>query len=272
MEYITEYKFFSFFKKKKDNNNIERKECVKKFNNKDGSVSKTSDKILYFSSRNYKTVEDCVINESPIKQYLVINTTNNYLSLWRYSPTVINYSHVEYDISDLIELNNENGIVINSNVKILNSSIVAKITNIWTGIFTNYDTNADIRESRISTVLELKDSDNNIHYRIPSMVETLDSKEYILPNTLIDDINDYMYDIVDNGDFEVRVSKGRIDKNEVYMFLDIKIKEKNNIEIVGSFFRNIDTLKKRLKSINNCDIDVEEITKTSIKIKIYKSI
>ena len=278
MKYIKEYHIFSFLKNKE--NKEKKKKLFVNFNEE--IILPGSEKILFYKTYINHTdllPSKCVINNIPTIQYLLITpeeeslkSVNSYVfsesSLGTYG-----YKVVGFNLDELENDLNKSNLVEGVSVKIIDNNICGYITKIWTALFADHTFNSDIRKSLLSKVIEINGIDDKKYYRLSNQVKlTNDISELGLSETFEEEIKDYLTDIDESQKFNIVITKKIIDRIGIVNFMvEIKFKDgiKNNLDTISLFFRNINTLKKRINAINGYDFEIEDISKNGILLKIF---
>jgi len=157
-------------------------------------------------------------------------------------------------------------------IRIKDNKIDGRISAIHTALFCEYSISSSIREGTFARVLQIEGIDRRSYFRLVTQVEiTGDISELSLSDKFEEEINDYLLDMIDSNEFDILITKDIINIGIINFFVEIKFKNKMNLDTVSLFFRNINTLEKRLSVINGYKLDIEDLNKNGIKIKIYKT-
>lgn len=157
-------------------------------------------------------------------------------------------------------------------IRIKDNKIDGRISAIHTALFCEYPLNSSIKEGTFARVLQIEGINRRKYFRLATQVEiTGDISELSLSDKFEEEINDYLLDMSDSNEFDILITKDIINIGIINFFVEIKFKNKMNLDTVSLFFRNINTLEKRLSVINGYKLDIEDLNKNGIKIKIYKT-
>lgn len=291
MKYIKEYHIFDFLKKKKKVSSsvskdisIKKKNIFTKFS--EDLISNGKEQILFYkmysssigsySSSGELTPSQFVVKKSPELGYLMMGhkSDRNYYSVWSWPVEDKDRKFVKCNLDDLDNDLTKLNLVQGGSVKIIDNKINGYITQIWVSLFSKFNLSVDIKESGVlSKVLEIIGLDGEKYYRLPNqVVSTDDISELSLSEVFEEEIRDYLTDIDESQKFNIVITKKIVDRVGIVNFMvEIKFKEgiENSLETLSLFFRNINTLKKRINAINGYDFEIEDLHKRGILLKIF---
>lgn len=277
MEYIKEYGIFDFFKKKKGQVAERVKDIFVRFN-KSYLVSNNVNpsKVLFVKSKGDK-YRDLIQTNDNKPEYLIVKEREDgslYISFWGYIPSHYSSSseYVCHDI--LIKLIDDNlsffGICKGQSVYIEDLNANGTIVDLCYAIFAEYDVSREIRENGMISKVLVIESMGKKYYRLPSQVTILKEVPDInLAPEFRDIIEDYLLDATESGKFTIEVIPS-VENTLAVFNVSIMFSTVIDLQTASYFFSTINTLKKRLQLIDNCDISIEDLTKRGIKIKISK--
>lgn len=295
MKYISEYHIFDFFKGKKPEEKerpVEKKKIAPKkikssflfkpFSGSKISVTSRPQKILFYGlynkSGNSLKKEDLVLNSKPETKFLLHNSEEKYFTLWSSLGGIREYQTIEIDTSEMDNELNSRDLIIGSSVKFdeygIKSDIYGIINHIYTAIFADFEFSSDIKRGQYGKILKIEDPLNNrVYYRLMNQVELVSNiADLALSEEFEEEIGDYLMDISESKKFDIKITKRIVSIGIINFFIEIKFKDKavNNLDTIALFFRNINTLKKRINAINEYSIDIEDLSKEGILIKVFK--
>jgi hypothetical protein len=140
------------------------------------------------------------------------------------------------------------------------------------GLFANFSFSSDIQQGSFAKVLEIK-SEKDTYYRLINQVMVVNPVDITLPSDFSDEVADYLTDIIESNKFDISVTnQAIIDVGIISCELRITFKNgiQNNLDAVSTFFRNINTLKKRIFLIKGYQLDIIDLNKNGAVLKIYK--
>lgn len=285
---INEYNIFKKWFGKKDQSNIDTnkvKQLPKCWLQYDSSKieSATIDTVkpyLYFSTYGVSSKSEAVDRE-PKNMWFHRNLETGMIFLYREGSSLyksygrslpMKYTLLNYDVSELEDYYIKSGVT--KGVSVRFNGMIGKVVDILPGLFGMFDDEFERYPLSISLVFSIYGGDGRQYYRTPDMVEILDKQfDPELVSYIEEEVEDYLDQIITSEKFEINTTKVEVDRvGFIGLILKIKFKNgiKSNLEDVTTFFKNFNSLKKRLHLINKCDIDIEEITKDTVMLKITK--
>lgn len=280
MRYIKEYSIFNFFKKKLpkvgSHKELTLDDFVEKFDMSRVILNDKSDKIILIKTYQVKEV-DLIEMKNFSEGFLVISkmkTDDEFVSFWSSRP----YKSMEYKCADLRTNDIDKKLM---DLSLLRGNYVyiddvnknGKIKEAHTAILAEFSFSSDIKKGMITKILEIE-YDNKTIYRFPHQVKYIvDSSKVNLSKEIHQQIEDYLLDMADSNNFDIKVVG--IEKEDVinHYLIEIKIKGgiQLNLDLATEFFSNISKLKNRLNLIDSCEVEIEDLTKSGIILKVIKS-
>jgi hypothetical protein len=264
------YYLYKFLKRKEEGKT--KKALIKNYyhyiSSKNLKENPESQRILFINTRPYNSIEDAIIGEGPkrnfVEEYLYVSDAGNY-----YTSSYKRYNKY-YDVNcpDLDNYMSSMGFCTNLPIYIPDLNMNGKIVNMRYAIFREGTSSVDMY-SKILKVLCIDGSDGSRYYRLPTQVTVLKKIPQLhLSNEFKNIIEDYLLDVIDSRKFNVSIVPKFI--NNIPSFVTSIEFKQFDISAAKYIFTNIDLLKKRLKDIDECDVEVEDINKNGISLKIYK--
>lgn len=280
MRYIKEYNIFNFFKKK-SSKVVQHKEPTfddfkVEFDMSRVIFNDEPDKIILIKTYQVKEVTE---KRNFTEGFLVVsemNTDDEFISIWPSRPSKRLGEHKGADLitSDIDKKLMDAGLLKGNYVYINDIDKNGKIKETHTTILSEFSFSSSIKQSGvISKLLEIKCGDRII-YRFPHQVKHIKDESRInLTKEIHQQIEDYLLDMSESSKFDIKVS-GVEEENIIdHYLIEIKIKGgiQLNLDLATEFFSNISKLKNRLKLIDSCEVEIEDLTKSSIILKVMKS-
>lgn len=280
MKYIKEYSIFDIFKKKSPK--VPLASALKELTFDDFKVKFDMDRVIL----NDKSDEVILIKKYDVKEkdlnrkenfregFLVMKTDDEFISIWTNRPKNSEYKCADLKTSDIDKKLMDLNLLKGNHVFINDIDKNGKIKEAYTAILSEFSLSSDIKKGIITKILEI-DCNSEIIYRFPHQVKHIkDESKINLSKEIHQQIEDYLLDMSESSKFDIKISG--VEKEEVidHYLIEIKIKGgmQLNLDLATEFFSNISKLKNRLKLIDGCEVEIEDLTKSSIILKVMKSV
>lgn len=269
MKYIKEYKIFDFIKKR-NSNSFEFFTAPLKYD----LVEKETQKIYHIS-------KDKMYDFNSLKkEYFIKNAKNNFITFWQYKIssgyTDVNYKYIKLLDNDLESKLEKNNIFIgnlvylkrekiNGIIKAIDDCFISKYSSFSISSFYNE------KDGFITKLITIDTKEGEKYSYANDIVVIKEVDKIKLQKSIKEIIEDYLLEMSEDNRFLIKIDNSS--ENDLSYLIDLEIvKDQNNLEVISNFFKKISILRERLLLNENCDLEIEEISKSKIKIKVFRSI